>query len=300
MPRNAHREVEISASENGWVGRFRALGSPCEVLLEPGKAQAAEAAVRAVAVEAWRIEDKFSRYLDGNIVHLINAADGAVVDVDDETARLLDFAATLHDLSAGRFDITSGVLREVWEFDGGDTVPAPAEVVRVLERVGWHRVRWARPNLTLAPGMEIDLGGIGKEYAVDRCAGILAAAGVGPGLVNFGGDLAVTGPPQRRKAWMVAVEGRDDSVADHIIELRHGALATSGDARRFVLRNGIRYGHILDPTTGWPVADAPASVTVAADTCTQAGMLSTLAMLRGADAEGFLAGQDVLHWCRRA
>jgi thiamine biosynthesis lipoprotein len=190
-------------------------------------------------------------------------------------------------------------LRRIWRFDGGDNVPAPEDVTRVLERVGWQRVHWERPRVTLAPGMEIDFGGIGKEYAVDRCIGILAAADVGPGLVNFGGDLAVTGPPTRRKAWSVAVEGRRDSGADHVIELRHGALATSGDARRYVLRDGVRYGHILDATTGWPVAEAPASVTVAADTCTQAGMLSTLAMLRGVDAEAFLGGQDVLHWCRR-
>jgi thiamine biosynthesis lipoprotein len=87
--------------------------------------------------------------------------------------------------------------------------------------------------------------------------------------------------------------------ADMMIDLKSGALATSGDARRYLLRDGVRYSHILDPTTGWPVADAPRSVTVAADTCTQAGMLSTLAMLEGADAEKFLAAQDVRYWCRR-
>ena len=77
--------------------------------------------------------------------------------------------------------------------------------------------------------------------------------------------------------------------ADTMINLRAGALATSGDARRFLISDGIRYGHIIDPTTGWPVVNAPRSVTVAADTCTQAGMLSTFAMLKGAAAEEFLA-----------
>ena len=88
-------------------------------------------------------------------------------------------------------------------------------------------------------------------------------------------------------------------VAQKRIRLEHGGLATSGDARRFLLKDGIRYSHILDPTTGWPVRDAPRSITVAADTCTQAGMLATLAMLNGPDAEHFLAAQAVRFWIYR-
>ena len=120
-----------------------------------------------------------------------------------------------------------------------------------------------------------------------------------PGLVNFGGDLAVSGPPTRRRAWKVAVEGVLPDAADHLIDLRQGAVATSGDARRFLVRDGFRYSHILDPVSGWPISNAPASVTVAADTCTQAGMTSTLAMLEGKGAEAFLKREGTLHWCRR-
>lgn len=275
------------------------MGSPCEVLLDANGRKPCEEVARAVAAEAWRIEDRFSRYLDGNVIHKINTASGDAIDVDDETANLLDFATTLYELSDGRFDITSGVLREVWKFDGSDRVPDTAAIEATLGRVGWQHVRWQRPTLVLAPGMEIDLGGVGKEYAVDRCAAIARDAGHGEALVNFGGDLAVTGAPRQRPAWKVGVEGTTPDAAEKLIELRAGALATSGDARRFLLRNGIRYGHILDPTTGWPVINAPGSVTVAADSCTQAGMLSTLAMLRGTDAESFLDGQGVKYWVRR-
>ena len=275
------------------------MASPCEVLLEAASQAIAKAVTEAVAGEAWRIEDKFSRYQDGNIVHRINNAGGKPVEVDDETARLLDFAATLHGLSEGRFDITSGVLREAWKFDGSDRIPERETVARVLERVGWHRVDWEARVLVLQPGMEIDLGGIGKEYAVDRCIGIVASQTDVPGLVNLGGDLAVTGPPASRSAWKVGIEGPRPDSADRILDLRQGALATSGDARRFLLRDGIRYSHILDPGTGWPIADAPNSITVVADTCTQAGMLSTLAMLKGYNAEAFLDGEGVKYWCRR-
>jgi thiamine biosynthesis lipoprotein len=145
----------------------------------------------------------------------------------------------------------------------------------------------------------VDLGGIGKEYAVDRCTTLARSAANVPAMINFGGDLAVTSAPVIREAWKIGIEGPTVDAAEKLVVLRQGALATSGDARRFLIRDGVRYSHILDPGTGWPVPDAPASITVAADTCTQAGMLSTLAMLRGADAEAFLAAQELLHWCRR-
>jgi thiamine biosynthesis lipoprotein len=150
-------------------------------------------------------------------------------------------------------------------------------------------------------GMEIDFGGICKEYAVDRAATLLRESSSTATLVNFGGDLAVARPPERRSCWRVGIESADYPAgsAARLLDLSAGALATSGDARRFLVRDGMRYGHILDPRTGWPIADAPRSVTVAADTCTQAGMLSTLAMLEGQAAETFLDHQGVRYWVLR-
>jgi thiamine biosynthesis lipoprotein len=295
------RTISVEAGHECLVGRFDAMASPCEILIESEDRELATHLTRIAADEAWRVEDKFSRYLPENIVGHINTSDGRPIEVDDETASLLDFAATLYDLSDGRFDITSGVLREVWTFDGGDGVPSPQAVSRVLERVGWNKATWRRPFLTLQPGMEIDLGGVGKEYAVDRVAAMISEVTVCSVVVNFGGDLAVTRPPQERDAWRVGIEAVSErgSDAETLLEVRTGALATSGDARRFLLKDGVRYSHILDPTSGWPVAGAPRSVTVAADTCTQAGMLSTLAMLEGDNAEAFLDAEGLKYWCRR-
>lgn len=293
------RGISLKSVREGWQGRFHAMGSPCELLCESGTRGAASRLTNLVATEAWRIEDKFSRYLSGNVIDRINSAQGEPVAVDDETANLLDFADTLFDLSNESFDITSGVMRQVWNFDGSDAVPSQEQINNILERVGWRKGSWERPTLRLPANMEIDLGGLGKEYAVDRVVLMLREQTDTPCLVNFGGDLAVTSPPLKRPAWCVGVEGVEDGRADRLIELRAGALATSGDARRFLLRDGIRYSHILDPGTGWPIANAPNSVTVAADTCTQAGMISTLAMLRGADAETFLGEQNEQYWCRR-
>ena len=283
-----------------WVGRFEAMASPCEVLVDGGTRAGAERLAALAAAEARRIERAFSRYRDDNVVHRINASAGRPVDVDAETAALLDFAELCHGLSDGLFDVTSGVLRRAWRFDGANRLPEAAEIEPLLALVGWHRVSWRRPRLVLPDGMQIDFGGIGKEYAVDRAVALLAARTERPVLVNFGGDLHASAPPSSAPSWRVGIEAACvEAGAAATLGLGRGAMATSGDARRRVTVDGVRYGHVLSPLTGWPVPDAPRSVTVAGDTCTQAGMLSTLALLHGAGAEALLEAQGVPYWCQR-
>ena len=295
------RDLNIAEADGYWRGRFEAMASPCELLCEAtGRAEARQL-VEIAAQEAWRVEDKFSRYMAGNVVDRINTAKGRAVEVDPETAQLIDFGVTLYELSDRRFDVTSGVLRRVWKFDGSSNIPAAKEVDAVMKDVGWHQVVWNSPQLTMQAGMEIDFGGIGKEFAVDRAAALLRQETPVSCLVNFGGDLAVTSKPIDRDTWKVGIEAisRSAEMPASLLNLKIGALATSGDARRFLIKEGVRYSHILDPQTGWPIQDAPRSITVAADTCTQAGMLSTLAMLLGKGAESFLSAQDVKFWCDR-
>ncbi len=275
------------------------MASPCELLMALESPQEAERLLKLAAEEAWRIEAKFSRYREDNIVHRINAGDGKPIEVDEETAALLDFADQCFELSEGLFDITSGVLREVWHFDGSDKIPSEAAVAAVLPRVGWQRLTWARPMLTLPAGMQIDFGGIGKEYAVDRVVGLLRGHSPASILVNFGGDLAVTRAREDNRPWLIGVDDPENTGkgACNTLQLTQGALATSGDARRYLLHEGVRYGHVLDPRTGWPVQGAPRSVTVAAATCTEAGMLATFALLQGRDARAFLDAQELRYWC---
>jgi thiamine biosynthesis lipoprotein len=277
------------------VGRFTAMGGPCELLADTADLDEARPLVAEARDEALRIERKFSRYRTDGVVHRIHQAAGAAVEVDEETARLLDYAALCHEESGGRFDITSGVLRKVWTFDGGSRVPSAAAVAEVLVRVGWGRVTWQPPWFTLPAGMEIDLGGIGKEYAVDCAAARVAARAACAFLVNFGGDLYASGPRRGGRAWIVGVDDpeRSGAAVTHQIELERGGLATSGDARRFVMYEGRRLGHILDPATGWPVAGAPRAVTVMAPTCLEAGTLATFAILQGPNARAFLEAQGV-------
>ena len=295
------RSTTLCSKPDYFQGTFLAMGSPCEVLCGTADEALAAKLLDLVSSEAWRIEDKFSRYLPNNIVDRINLSCGEPIAVDEETANLLDFAASLFNMSDGRFDITSGVLRKAWVFDGSDRVPDDALVQSILETTGWNKVSWHRPFLALRAGMEIDFGGIVKEYAVDRAAALASEVSDAPLLVNFGGDVVATARPEKSKGWQVGIEALDTDIrkAERVIRLSQGALATSGDARRYLLKDGVRYNHILDPTTGWPVVDAPRSITVAADTCTQSGMLATLAMLKGKDAESFLRAQDVQFWSLR-
>jgi thiamine biosynthesis lipoprotein len=291
--------LERSAGQTHWTGRFQAFASPCEVVLDVDDQDQARRLTELAAAEAWRIEHKYSRYRNDSVVQAINTSDGRPVTVDEETAGLLSFADRCHSLSGGRFDITTGILRRVWRFDGSDRVPARKQVQALLPLVGWSKVRWQAPELVLPAGMEIDLGGLGKEYAVDCTAELLGGETDRGLMVNFGGDLRALRPP-RAGHWTIGIEDpAHERQAWHQLTLACGGLATSGDARRFILRGGVRYCHILNPRTGWPVHLAPRSVTVVADCSLEAGLLATLALLHGRQAEEFLQQQGVAFWCYR-
>lgn len=275
------------------------MAGPCEVLFESRDRLLVQGLVEVVRDEAVRIETDFSRYRDDNEVYAINHSRGQAVIVSDELAALLDFADRAFQLSGGLFDITSGVLRRFWRFDGSDSVPSRKAVKAALPLIAWDKVAWDGRVIKLPEGMEIDLGGIGKEYAVDRAAALIRErAAELPALINFGGDLFATRPPRTQKTWRVGVESLGGGAAAGI-SLKQGGLATSGDARRYIERDGVRYPHVLNPRTGWPVMRAPRSVTVAAPDCLQAGFLATLAMLHGNEAEEFLSAQSVNSWVQR-
>src|SRR5665213_4446508 len=238
MPESATAS-QLSQSDRDVVYAFHAMATPCEARIETDDAALAGKAGRAVEAEARRIESKFSRYRSDSVVGQINTAEGRPIQVDPETAHLLDFAARCFDLSDGLFDITSGVLRRAWRFDGSDRLPESPAVEALRCMVGWNKVTWQPPMISLPAGMEIDLGGLAKEYAVDRALAVARALTSMHVLINFGGDLAVSGPRTDGVAWNVAIASvdREGDMAG-MLELTGGALATSGDARRFLLRDG--------------------------------------------------------------
>jgi FAD:protein FMN transferase len=282
--------------ENLLAVKFTAMASACEVLLPLMSEHAALSIGKIAAQEAWRVEKKYSRYRNDSVTAWILENRGTTIEVDEETAALIDFASQCFDLSEGLFDITSGVLRRAWTFDGSDRIPEATVIERLLPLIGFERLQWQSPRLLLPARMELDFGGIGKEYAVDRAYELLAATDRGPFLINFGGDLRANRAPSHGP-WQVGIERPNtDGEATMLLDLGHGALATSGDSRRFLLKKGIRYGHILNPLTGWPDPKSPRSVTVAASSCTEAGLLSTVAMLHGSGARAYLEEQGARYW----
>ena len=300
-----NRAVELVKNKDSYGITFNAMASPCEVIIQSMDKQLATKLGNDIANEVWRIEDKYSRYNHRSICGGINNGAGHSIAIDEETYLLLNFADQCYQLSGGLFDISSGVLRKVWSFQGSqsdkDNFPTAAQIEQVLINVGWPKIHFDQKQITLMKGMEIDFGGIGKEYAVDRAIIIARQLTNHPVLVNLGGDLAVTRSRINNEPWQVAIEHPelDHKLTDMIVSLKSGALATSGDARRFLINNGKRYGHILNAKTGWPVEQAPRSITVVAPQCIQAGILATLALIQGVDAEQFLEEQEIKFWARR-
>lgn len=279
---------------------FKAMASPCEILFDSDDVNQALTLGLLAQQEALRIEHKFSRYRDDNLVYAINHSMGQEIELDEETAGLIDFCFQIHDLSAGCFDISSGILRQAWHFDGSDNVPMQTQVEELLPHIGLDKALWNTPFFTLPKGMEIDLGGIGKEYAVDKVFELIQQRYSGAFLVNFGGDIRVHGPRADGSAWSIGIEEAAVGVRQQtIVKLLSGGLATSGDTKRFLLKDGIRYSHILNPKTGYPIVGAPQSITTTAATCTQAGILSSLALMKGDNAEEFLQQQSVQYWSVR-
>ncbi|NVJ59014.1 MAG: FAD:protein FMN transferase [Gammaproteobacteria bacterium] len=275
------------------------MASPCDCLVETDNLQQAKSIIELVANEAWRIEQKYSRYQDNNICYAINNSNGSRVAIDPETFGLLQFAQQCYDISDGMFDLTSGVLRRVWSFKPNASFPSREKVEQLLPLIGWNKIKFDKDSLILQPEMEIDFGGIGKEYAVDKAAQLVIEQFPDISvLINFGGDLRVTHAPVKRPYWQVGVDSQLAQL-EKSIRLSIGAICTSGDTERYLIHNGKRYGHILNPTTGYPIKNAPHTVTVIADHCLQAGLLATLAMLHGPKAESFLSDQSVKFYCQR-
>jgi len=241
---------------------------------------------RAAEREALRIERKFSRFRERSIVSEINRNAGRTpVAVDAETAALVDAALEMARLTEGRFDPTVGVMRRVWDFRQA-RVPDDRQIAELLPLVNHRAVAVRNDTVFLREhGMELDLGGVGKEYAVDRVADLLTAEGVRSALVNFSGDVRTVHGRGDGRPWSIGVaDPRARDRCRFAVRVPGAAgIATSGDYERYFFLDGVRYHHLLDATTGRP-ARGLTSVTVVAATAFLAGRIATAAFLLGREA----------------
>src|SRR5450631_872657 len=236
---------------------FPAMASANELQIwAEAEADARRGADAAIA-DALRIEAKYSRYRDDSVVTRVNREAGlAAVPIDAETAALLRYADQCYRLSEGLFDITAGVLRRTWDFRRTPPLlPTDAALADAVSAIGWCDVEWSEHAIRLPRGgMEIDFGGICKEYAADRMATLCLEHGLRHVLVNLGGDVRAAGPQHDGAPWSIGIRHpRRTGEVIATVELAGGALATSGDYERFFEIDDRRYCHLLNARTGWPV-----------------------------------------------
>lgn len=259
---------------------FHAMGCPCELRFYADTKQIAEHAARECIAEANRFESKYSRYLEDSVTTCINSAAGVgPIKIDQETRAILNYAHVCHEQSHGLFDITSGVLRNVWNSQRR-SLPRDSELQAILELVGWNKVELTDDTVYLPiRGMELDFGGVVKEYVADALTLMARSMAIEYGLVNLGGDISIVGPQVNGKPWPVGiVHPRVPDTAIAVIALSSGAITTSGGYERYFDIGNQRYSHLINPKTGWPV-EGLLSVSVVADKAIVAGSISSIAML---------------------
>jgi thiamine biosynthesis lipoprotein len=266
---------------------FHAMGTNCELQYACDEPRRSEAFERTALSWVQAFEAKYSRFRDDSLVSRINAAAGREwVQVDPEMEQMLNLCDTLYFLTQGILDPTALPLLRVWNYKAEHPVlPTEQQISTARSLVGWPKVQ-RMPGRIFLPeaGMALDFGGFGKEYAVDIVAQIAVDLGIENVLVDFGHDLRALGKPPGRPAWHIGLEDpKHPGVSSGSVALGGTrGIASSGDyLRRFTL-DGKRYGHIVDPRTGRPVANGCIQATVIAGTCLHAGVLSTTAFVLGA------------------
>jgi thiamine biosynthesis lipoprotein len=301
---NGEAPVALRTQGDYSTFEFTALGTACAVVLRAASCAAA-AAYRDEAV-AWvrGFEARFSKYQPGSLVSRLNRSSGGEgVELDADGAELVALCDWFHWLTGGAFDPTTQPLLDLWDYHRvHDRPPTEDDVRRARGLVGWSRVERQGRRLRLpVAGMALDLGGIGKEYAVDRVTRLALDRGIGDILVDFGHDLRVHGHPPQGGAWRIGLEDpRTPGRCWGGVALEDGAVCGSGNYLRYAEIGGRRFGHIVDPRTGWPVENGCQSVTVIAPSCTLAGALSTAAFVlgseQGLDMVGRVYGAEACAW----
>jgi len=265
---------------------FQAMSTHCRMNCHGVAASVAHDFQREVVEWTAQFEARYSRFIPDSLIGRINAAAGERwVETDPETDRLFGLCQELFFFTRGAFDPTALPLIKLWNWKQSSPVlPEDKNIQAARELVGWNKIQ-RRPGGIFLPrrGMALDLGGIGKEYAVDCVMNLAVQRGIPNVLVDFGQDVRVRGHAPGKKFWWVGLDDANHpgkcwagvAVTDH-------AVTTSGDYLRHFVANGRRYGHILDPRTGYPALNDCRAVSVIGPSCTIAGLLATSVCVLGA------------------
>lgn len=277
--------VQTTIEQGLYKLHFSAMSTVCRVHFHGAAPAVARDFQNSVVEWVAAFEAKYSRFIPDSLIGRINAAAGEHwMDLDDETERLFAFCHQLVFMTRGAFDPTALPLIKLWNWKQQPPVILSDEaIVAAHELVGWNKIQ-RRPSGVFLPrrGMCLDLGGIGKEYAVDCVVKMALERGIPNVLVDFGRDVRVFGHPPDRQHWRIGLEdGQRPGQCWVGVNVTDHAVATSSDVVRHFKVNGRSFGHIIDPRTGYPVDNGCRTVSVIAPSCTVAGVLSTTAFIVG-------------------
>lgn len=266
--------------------RANVMGSVFEISLVGTDSASLEYQIQLVIDEIERIENLISEWRPNTQISEVNRNAGIrPVKVDREVFELTRRAISYSILSDGAFDISVAALDKIWRFDGNmDALPSDAAVQNSVTKVGFEKIELDSIASTIflkQSGMKIGFGSIGKAYAADRGRHILQEMGVKGGLINASGDIALWGKPPEKKSWSIGISDPEKPYKiTRKLRMKEGAVATSGNYKKYVMFNGVRYSHIINPRTGYPATEL-ASVTVIGPMAEFANALSTSVMVLG-------------------
>lgn len=265
------------------------MGSRWDITIVAKDTAEAEHNIDVVIAEVSRIENLISDWKPESQVSQVSSNSGIrPVKVDREVFELAARALKLSELTNGAFDISFAAMDRIWKFDGSMTeMPTADKVKKSVEKVGYKNIILDSINSTIylkIKGMKIGFGALGEGYAADRCRELMLSRGIKAGIVNGSGDMSTWGRQPNGKDWSIGITNpmQEDTVIA-VIPLKKGAVVTSGSYEKFVLFNGKRYAHIINPATGYP-ATGLCSVTIFGPSAELANGFSTSMMVLGKDA----------------
>lgn len=235
-------------------------------------------------------EKLLSRTMEGSDIWNINHAKGEAVAVSDDTARVLELALDICKKSDGALDITIAPTVDLWDFKSGEAVlPADKDIAAAMDKVDYTKITLNGNNVRIPEGMQIDLGAVAKGYIADRVEEFLRDKGVESAALNFGGNVIAMGEKPDGSAWNIGIQDPAAPTGESalVLGVKDLSVVTSGVYQRGFDLNGVRYHHILDSQTGYPVQNGLASVTIISNGSALGDALSTACFAMGSDGLAF-------------
>lgn len=265
------------------------MGGRWDITIVAKSRAVAEQHIDTVIAEVSRIENLISDWIPQSQVSQVNSNAGIrPVKVDRELFELTQRALQLSKITGGAFDISFAAMDRIWKFDGSMTaMPSPEAIKKSVEKVGYKNMVLDSINSTIylkLKGMKIGFGSLGEGYAADKGRTLMQRKGIKAGIINGSGDMSTWGRQPNGKYWNIGITNpfKTDTIIA-VVPLKQSAVVTSGSYEKFVVFNGKRYAHIINPVTGYP-ATGLLSVTVFGPSAERANGFSTSMMVLGKDA----------------